>query len=158
MGGGYDQPLERGHVVKSSFCVFVLSKPSISSVSDRGLFRGRFSVFHQLNSDTWKRTNNGLSTKGPMRTPRVAAALPTRRSHGWTHPINPRVDGCAFPSLLDEHRACVRVCFSFALVAVSAAAAVARGPSGCVFSLVLLEIFESLELVLALMRKPMFLI
>jgi hypothetical protein len=60
--------------------------------------------------------------------------------------------------LLDEHRACVRVCFSFALVAVSAAAAVARGPSGCVFSLVLLEIFESLELVLALMRKPMFLI
>jgi len=80
-----------------------------------GLFRGRLSVFHQLNSDTWKRRLMGSRQRANADSScsSFRQGLPTRRSHGWTPPLNPRADGCAFPCLMNTARACVFVCCCF---------------------------------------------
>jgi hypothetical protein len=136
MGGGCGQPLERGHVVKSTICVFV---NSASHQFQTGAFSGPSFGFPSIEFRHVEETNNGLSTKeGPMRTDSSCSSF----SPGTVDPTIARVDPPLNPpgrsmrlSLPDELRACVIV-FFFALVAASASA-VPRGPSGCVFSLLI---------------------
>jgi hypothetical protein len=77
-----------------------------------GLFRGRLSVFRQLNSDTWTRRLMGSRQRANADSScsSFRQGLPTRRSHGWNPPIKPPGRWMRL-SLPDEHRACVRVCF-----------------------------------------------